>query len=114
MKTLIVTKPWGKFEQFTHNEQTTVKLIYITKGESLSLQYHEKRSEFWKVIAGNPKITIDETDTVASAGDEFTIEKSQHHRIEAPENDVVILEVAYGDFDEEDIIRLEDKYGRTN
>lgn len=115
MKTLTVTKPWGKFEQFTHNEVTTVKLITVTKGGSLSLQYHAQRSEFWRVIAGNPLVTVGENMITASPGDEFSIEKLEHHRLEAPNNDVLILEIAFGNFDEDnDIVRLEDNYGRKN
>ncbi len=115
MKTLIVTKPWGKFEQFTHNEVSTVKLITVEKGGSLSLQYHAQRSEFWRVISGTPLVTIGEKKITAAPGDEFMIEKLEQHRLEAPTDTVQILEIAYGNFDENnDIVRLEDKYGRTN
>jgi len=113
MKTLIVKKPWGQFDQFTLNEQTTVKILSVNKGNSLSLQYHKNRSEFWRVIFGHPFITIGENSQIANPGEEFIIDKSQSHRLEAPSDNVQILEVAYGDFDENDIIRTEDKYGRT-
>lgn len=113
MKTLKVTKPWGAFEQYTHNENTTVKIIYINKGESLSLQYHNNRSEFWKILDGNPTITIGDNTIESKTNDEFIIEKGEEHRIEAKNDDVRFLEIAYGDFDEDDIVRLEDKYGRN-
>jgi mannose-6-phosphate isomerase-like protein (cupin superfamily) len=115
MKTLIVQKPWGKFEQFTHNEKTTVKILTINKKGILSLQYHAKRSEFWKVISGHPIITIGKKVISAKPGDEFNIAKRKTHRIEAKDGAVQVLEIAHGDFKETgDIVRLEDIYGRVN
>lgn len=113
MKTLIVKKPWGQFDQFTHNEQTTVKILSVNSGNSLSLQYHNKRSEFWRVISGHPLVTVGENTVLANPGDEFIIKKLEPHQLESKDDDVQVLEIAYGDFDEEDIVRIKDKYGRT-
>lgn len=112
MKTLVVKKPWGQFDQFTYNEISTVKIISVDLGASLSLQTHAHRREFWRVISGHPEVTVGENKISAKPGDEFTIAESEPHQIEAPIDAVQILEIAYGDFDEEDIIRLKDKYGR--
>lgn len=112
MKTLTVGKPWGKFEQFTHDEISTVKIITVNPGSSLSLQKHENRTEFWRVISGHPLITIGEKVTRANPGEEYFIEKTEPHRIEAEGDMVQVLEIAHGVFDENDIVRLEDKYGR--
>ena len=112
MKTLIVKKPWGQFDQFTFNELTTVKILSVNKGNSLSLQYHNNRSEFWRVISGHPLVTIDIEKKIANPGDEFIINKLESHRLEAPDDNVQVLEIAYGNFDENDITRLEDKYDR--
>ena len=106
------TRPWGRFEQFTHNTPSTVKLIYVKPGEELSLQYHHKRREFWRVVAGDPIITLDQEVTQAKAGDEFHVRQGQIHRLAGGESEGVILEIAFGDFDEDDIIRVEDVYGR--
>jgi len=113
MKTLIVEKPWGKFEQFTHNEMTTVKILSVNRGSSLSLQHHSHRTEFWRVVSGHPVVTIGEKKIKANPDNEFTIEKFQPHRLEAEDDNVQVLEISYGDFEEDDIIRLEDKYGRA-
>lgn len=113
MKTLIVKKPWGQFDQFTHNEITTVKIISVNANNSLSLQYHDHRSEFWRIISGSPQVTVGEKTTIANPGDEFIIEDKQPHQLEAKSDDVQVLEIAYGDFDEEDIVRIKDKYGRA-
>jgi mannose-6-phosphate isomerase len=108
-----VDKPWGNFREFTKNQPSTVKIITVKAGEQLSLQTHKNRSEFWKVLSGTPDITIGEVVTRANPGDEFQIEAEVKHRIGAPVGDIEMLEVATGDFDEEDIERLEDKYGRV-
>ena len=113
MKMLTVEKPWGRFEQFTHNELSTVKILSVNPNSSLSMQYHQKREEFWRVLSGHPIITIDKKVINASPDDEFMIRKGELHRIETKKDATAILEIAYGDFDENDIIRTEDKYGRA-
>lgn len=106
-------RPWGNFRQYTLNQSSTVKTIFIKKGEILSLQYHKNRQEFWRVLAGEPEITIGDSVFQAKTGDEFEIPAETKHRINATNQDVEILEIASGNFDENDIIRLEDKYGRN-
>lgn len=114
-KTNIFTdiRPWGSFRQFTHNEPSTVKIIDVKKQQRLSLQYHNHRNEFWVVLLGNPRITVADKIIDASPGDEFSVPTKAVHRIEAPKNDSRILEIAFGNFDEDDIVRLEDAYGRV-
>lgn len=107
-------RPWGSFRRFTHNEPSTVKLITITPGKQLSLQYHANREEFWRVLNGNPTIILGDDETIAKEGDEFFVPKNTHHRIRANEQPVRILEIALGDFDENDIVRIEDAYGRAS
>ena len=106
-------RPWGSFRQFTENEASTIKTISVDAGQRLSLQYHEKRSEFWCVLSGNPQVTIGDRVEQAKPGDEFTIPIQTIHRIEALDNKVEILEIAFGEFDENDIVRLDDAYGRV-
>lgn len=107
-------RPWGDFVQFTHNEPTTVKIITVEPQQALSLQYHDHRSEFWKVLEGDPEITIGDNIIEAVAGDEFLVQTGEKHRIRSRQNRVKILEIAFGNFDEKDIVRLEDVYGRTD
>ena len=113
MKTLTVKKPWGQFEQFTHNETTTVKILSVNHGGSLSLQYHNHRKEFWRIISGHPIVTVGEDVKSANPGDEFIIKELEPHRLEAKDDNEQVLEVSFGNFDENDIIRIEDKYGRA-
>lgn len=100
------------FEQFTKQEPVTVKIITINPHESLSLQFHHKREEFWKMLLGTGEITLGDNIISASEGDEFFIEKKQKHRIKAQGSVIKMLEISFGEFDENDIIRLEDKYKR--
>lgn len=113
MDSVTTNRPWGSFTRFTNNEKSTVKFLRINTGEQLSLQYHNKRKEFWKIIDGNPEITIGDKTTTAQKDDEFLVGIGEKHRIGAPTNNVVVLEISLGEFDEEDIVRLEDKYNRV-
>ncbi len=105
-------RPWGSFDRFTHNELSTVKIITVNPGEAFSLQRHGRRSEWWKVLSGTGTITVGETTHAALPGDEFTIPQGTVHRAEGGETPLVRLEIALGEFDESDIERLDDKYGR--
>ncbi len=114
IKTYTEERPWGKFERFTNNEETTVKIITVKPGEKLSLQYHEHRSEFWRVLSGEGKVTVGEETVNSKKGDEFFIPVGTKHTVEGGDEEMSFLEIAFGHFDEDDIIRLEDKYGRHN
>ena len=113
MRSETTKKPWGSFTRFTNNEPSTVKLLYVNHGEEFSLQYHTHREEFWKILKGNPEIVVGEETLHPKEGEEFLIKPGMHHRIFAPTDDVVVLEISQGQFDENDIVRIEDKYGRT-
>ena len=112
MKTKIITRPWGNFETFTQNTNSTIKILTINPKKRLSLQYHNNREEFWRVLEGNAKITQGKKTISAKKGDTIFINKKQIHRIEAFNKQVKILEIAFGKFNENDIIRIEDDYGR--
>lgn len=106
-------RPWGQFEQFTLNEQSTVKIITVAPGQGFSLQKHANRDEFWKVIAGTGFITLNETREPVQVGQLYALPRGTIHRMESTDEAIVFLEVAMGTFDENDIERLEDKYGRA-
>ncbi|AIF82362.1 mannose-6-phosphate isomerase, type 2 [Candidatus Nitrososphaera evergladensis SR1] len=107
------TRPWGHFERFTLNEPCTVKLVYVDGDKRLSLQYHNNRSEFWKVVKGPVKVQIGEEKKLLQTGDTITIPKGTVHRLEGAGTDAIILEISKGDFDETDIVRIEDDYKRA-
>ncbi|MDD5318636.1 MAG: phosphomannose isomerase type II C-terminal cupin domain [Candidatus Pacebacteria bacterium] len=109
-----VIKPWGNFTQYTLNTPSTVKIILVEKGQSTSLQFHKHRDEFWKVLKGEAILTIGNEIHQAKVGEEFFITAETIHRIEAGNTDVELLEISFGTFDEEDITRLKDNYGRIS
>ncbi len=113
MNKYIENRPWGNFVRFTHNEPSTVKIITVEPNQGLSLQTHHKRSEFWKVLSGNPIITIGDKEVTAQPGDEFFVKEETPHCIATGETKAEILEIAFGTFDEADIVRLNDRYGRA-
>lgn len=106
-------RPWGNFERFTLNEPSTIKIITVNAGEAISLQTHEHRDEFWRVIAGSGVIHIGDTDHQASVGQSYFSPRGSKHRVEGGSEGLQFLEIALGSFDEKDIIRFEDKYGRV-
>ena len=106
-------RPWGQFEQFVSNERVTVKIITVQPGHRLSLQTHENRGEFWQVLDGPIEVTVGEQTWSAQPGEKVWVPQGSVHRMankgDAPGR---LLEVAFGDFDEADIVRLEDDYTR--
>ncbi|WP_411283311.1 phosphomannose isomerase type II C-terminal cupin domain [Lapillicoccus sp.] len=106
-------RPWGQFEQFTLNEQTTVKIITVQPGARLSLQRHEHRGEFWQVLDGPMDIQVDDRSWTAQCGEQIWVPQGSTHRMgNSTDQPARILEIAYGTFDEQDIERLEDDYAR--
>ncbi len=79
----------------------------------LSLQSHAKREEFWRVIAGQGLAKIGERQQEVKSGDEIIISFGTKHRLIAGSAGLEILEISFGEFAEDDIIRYEDKYGRV-
>jgi len=105
-------RPWGEFVEFTKNSASTVKIITVNPSEALSLQKHANRDEFWHVISGDGFITIGSERLAARPGDEYFAPRGTVHRMEGGSAALSILEISFGQFDEGDIMRLEDRYGR--
>jgi len=112
-KPYIEERPWGNFIEFSKNEPSTIKIITIKPQSALSLQSHTLRDEFWHIISGNGQIIIDEKIYKAQSGNEFFIPRQAKHRIETDLEPLIILEISFGMFNENDITRFEDRYGRV-
>ena len=108
-----IKRPWGSFRQFTQNLPSTVKIHTVKPGEGMSLQSHAKRSEFWHIISGTGVLEIGDIKYNIKEGDEHDAPVGVKHRLSAGPSGLVALEIALGDFDEDDEIRYEDKYGRA-
>ena len=107
-----VNKPWGDFERFTLNEVSTVKILTVNPKQKFSLQYHKKRKEFWKFLDNPAKVIVGKKTFRVKKGDIIIVSPKTNHRIEAYSKSVRVLEISLGKFDEKDIKRIEDKYGR--
>ena len=107
-------RPWGSFENLLDEEGYKVKKIIVNRDQRLSLQLHRKRMETWHILSGIGEMQIGNSAWTVSAGDRVEIGKLEVHRItnegDAP---IVILELQTGECQEDDIIRIEDDYGRT-
>jgi mannose-6-phosphate isomerase len=110
---LVDLRPWGKFEQFICNEISTVKILYVTANSTLSLQSHQKREEMWIALDDGVMVEIDAEKKVLSIGERVFIPKGVKHRLSAEEKSFRVLEISFGEFDENDITRFEDAYGRV-
>ena len=109
-----VPKPWGHEVIFAKTGRYVGKILHVTKGECLSLQYHEMKEETLYVVAGELKLTIehdgDRREVTLRAGEAFHIPPRLIHRMEAVV-DTDVAEVSTPELD--DVVRLEDRYGRT-
>ncbi len=115
ISTLIDKRPWGMFEQFAPiaaGIPCAVKILTIKPNNMLSLQYHHNRDEFWRVLSGEGTAEVGTEKFEINSGTEIFIKRGQPHRLSAGNDNLNILELAFGRFDENDIVRLEDKYGR--
>ena len=107
-------RPWGWWKTLEQKKDYKVKHIFVSPGEKLSLQTHKYRSEIWIIAHGSGLVTIGETIHNAEKGSVFHIEKGDIHRAEGGESGLDIIEIQTGDYlGEDDIIRLDDKYGRN-
>lgn len=109
-----ISKPWGYEILFAETKDYAGKLIYVKKGETLSYQYHQKKEETIFLFKGRVKITHEKNKKknyfIMKEGDSFHIPPKKKHRFQALANSY-IFEVSTPHL--EDVVRLEDKYGRT-
>ena len=106
-------RPWGWYKTLCRGDNYAVKKIWVEPNQRLSLQYHLHRSEHWTVVKGSGVITRGNLETECKVGDTFDIGVEQRHRLAGGKDGVLIIEVQRGQCREDDIIRLEDDYGRV-
>ncbi len=108
-------RPWGTFQVLDDGDAFKVKRITVDPGQRLSYQYHRRRAEHWVVVEGTAIVTVDEVDHEVPAGSHIHLGTGVRHRVR---NDglepLTFIEVQTGDyFGEDDIVRLDDDYGRA-
>jgi len=105
-------RPWGKFLQFATNQKCTVKLLHINPNEELSLQIHKHRMEMWYFF-DEAMVQLGKKLTTVKKGQDIFVDIGIQHRIKSMGGVVRVLEIAFGEFDESDEERIEDKYNRS-
>ncbi len=107
-------RPWGSFTVLDEGEGFKVKRLEVLAGKRLSYQKHRRRAEHWFIVSGTAKITLDDAEITKHAGESIDIAVGAAHRVENPGTELLVfIEVQRGDYlGEDDIIRLEDDFGR--
>ncbi len=108
----IEKRPWGEFEVVGRWPQITVKVLKVRPHSRLSLQKHKHRDEEWLCLRGSGVAQLDDGRHRLRAGKKIFIPRNSLHRLSSNLG-VEILEVGFGDFREDDIVRVEDDYGRA-
>jgi mannose-6-phosphate isomerase len=108
-------RPWGSYTVLEEAPTFKVKRIEVLPGKRISYQKHSQRAEHWFVVAGTAKVTLDDNEITIRTGESIDIPIGAAHRVENPGNeDLIFIEVQRGNYlGEDDIVRLQDDYGRT-
>lgn len=109
-------RPWGTFTVLDEGENFKVKRIEVLPGKRLSYQKHAQRAEHWFVVQGTAKVTLEDRELNVSAGEAIDIAVGSAHRVENPGAELLVfIEVQRGSYlGEDDIVRLQDDFGRTS
>jgi mannose-1-phosphate guanylyltransferase/mannose-6-phosphate isomerase len=110
-----VYRPWGHYDSVDSGEHFQVKRIVVHPGGRLSLQMHQHRAEHWIVVAGTAQVTRDEEILILHANESTYIPQGAKHRLEnLGDIDLELIEVQSGAYlGEDDIVRFDDIYGRS-
>ena len=109
-------RPWGNFTVLDDGDYFKVKRIEVLPGKRLSYQRHSRRAEHWFIVRGIAKVTLNGAEILVSAGNAIDIPVETAHRVENPDTSetLVFIETQTGDyFGEDDIVRLDDDFGRV-
>jgi len=108
-------RPWGNYTVLDEADGFKVKRIVVLPGKRLSYQKHAQRAEHWFVVAGTARVTLDDEEIIVNAGQAIDIAVGAAHRVENPgEEKLVFIEVQRGGYlGEDDIVRLQDDFGRA-
>lgn len=108
-------RPWGSFTVLDEGDGYKVKRIDVLPGKRLSYQKHARRAEHWMVVQGKALVALDGKDIEVGLGETIDIPVGAAHRIENPGEDMLVfIEIQRGDYlGEDDIVRLQDDFGRA-
>lgn len=109
---MIFERPWGTYEVLLDEPNYKVKRIVVNPNQQLSLQYHNHRDEYWTIVEGRGKINLNGREHQLYPKDSWYIPIRAIHRASADTEGLTFIEVQIGQCDEDDIVRLQDDYGR--
>ena len=111
---LKIQRPWGSFSILDQSDTYQVKKLLINPNSSISLQFHEHRSEHWVVVKGQVEVIKGDSKFILKENESTYVSKGEVHRLLNLSNNIVeIIEVQTGSaIDEEDITRIKDDYDR--
>ncbi|WP_095506997.1 mannose-1-phosphate guanylyltransferase/mannose-6-phosphate isomerase [Paraferrimonas sedimenticola] len=111
-----VYRPWGMYDSIDNGERYQVKHISVKPGEKLSIQMHHHRAEHWIVVSGTAKVTVGEKTFLVTENESTYIPIGELHALENPGKvPLEMIEVQSGSYlGEDDIVRFEDRYGRSS
>ena len=114
MYPIIEKRPWGSFTILDKGKQFKVKRLTVNPGHSTSLQYHKHRSERWIVVQGVATVKVGNKSFEVAENEWIHIPIHEKHRLSNNRSEVMqLIEVQFGKYlGEDDIIRLDDSYGR--
>jgi mannose-1-phosphate guanylyltransferase len=110
-----IYRPWGKYDSIDQGERYQVKRITVRPGESLSTQMHHHRAEHWIVVAGTARVTHGDNSYLVTENESTYIPVGVVHTLENPGKvPLEVIEIQSGTyFGDDDIVRLDDRYGRV-
>ena len=111
---MITERPWGTYETILDEPNYKVKRIVVRAGHQFSLQYHNLREEHWTIVSGRGYIQIGDKITATNAGQSYYIPEGEIHRATSILSDLVFIETQIGECNENDIVRIQDDYGRVS
>lgn len=111
---MVETRPWGSFQVLDHGEFHKVKKLIVDPKKRISYQKHEKRIEYWTVVSGKGVLTLDGAERAIHLNDQVIVMPEALHRVKnTGKVPLVIIELQMGkELSEDDIVRVEDDYGR--
>ena len=112
---IIYERPWGTYRTIEQNDNYQIKHIRVKPGKRLSLQYHYKRAEHWTIIKGTGLVRLNNEEKLLSVNDSIFIPKEALHRVTNNTDEYVeFIEIQIGEYlGEDDIVRIEDDFGRN-
>ncbi len=109
----IVNRPWGHYTVIgSWSDKIMVRILTVKPSSRLSLQKHRQRDEEWLCLKGRAEVQVDDRKLTLAAGEKVSIPRGHLHRL-GSEKGTEVLEVAFGKFRDDDIVRVEDDYGRA-